>query len=887
MEEKDWPPTDKLEYWSMVIILVSIEMFKKFAPVSMAGAPTDLRMENKNKSDVMWTWQAIQGKYDRNEDNLITRLRIRVDAFIDDTEEERPIAFKYDKRSVNEYLKTAIDTMVSRMALENKWPDTLLDDTHKGILLKQLPSPPQSSQPSQLNAPEKDITDSDRVALEEMGIVQTPDKPDPVPPKGLSIMQVQRNTVEKAKKERKPMPGAYNPIVEYTQSLLYKKGKAAVLDGYAKDFKAAHVILMPTLKDRGNYFYVHTEECDIEKPLAKIYEDGTNTVTDKNYTLGGVQYNMNTVFVPSSKYNKFEYSETTDPNRTYRIYAVHADDSQSVGLFGDKQMNNFYQQMVVKGIVMFSVNESKAIQFFPEQYCCSNVWWWESKLNFLPSTLRFHKMGQGSFNVVYRLVRNNYSTKNPLVPPDHFLFLPPTRVAYDMSLNQRNLQNAFASTKQNGILYRIAYFPDDDGFGIQGPMRELMMAGYAASKNIGPKIFAAYVIPEGAYPPMMKMNPGDEDEQLANPIYCANPGRKAGEKPSSPWYSSKMFWKDIVNEKGPEWSLFATPKTDWQYQETRTGGWRKMVVVMESYTADVTKLRITNEEQKREVVNKLFECFEKMGKAGILHCDMKPQNMVQRTWKEGKIAKYFGSEWNKIEIRAIDFDPFFVKIVPWLPWEVIALINAVEYFAFLTCHSSHYFDSKLTIEKLAALNKTCNEQYPDGIAAAFRALKPNYDGMRKGPVNLNGKYNDRHGALNDNKESVPYQLYNMFSDEWEAARAFRRWTGWYMEQNCSDYGATSSNAPADAGMLARLLSWIKEKDASKAEFNPQKPGNVPFVDGKRRSREMNSSKEAFVARKKSRNPNEQPMEPRVTELTTSGSSGIWRDSIVLGRVGHL
>lgn len=869
MEEKDWPPTDKLEYWSMVIILVSIEMFKKFAPVSMAGAPTDLRMENKNKSDVMWTWEAIQGKYDKNEDNLITRLRIRVDAFIDDTEKERPIMLKTgSKRSVKEYLKTTIDTMVSRMALANKWPDTLLDDTHKGVLLKQLPSPPQSSQPSQLNAPEKDITHSDRVALEEMGIVQPPDEPDPVPPKGLSIMQVQQNTVEKAKKERKPMPGAYNPIVEYTQSLLYKKGKADVLDGYAKDFKAAHVILMPTLKDRGNYFYVHTEECDIEKPLAKVYEDGTNTVTDKNYTLGGVQYNMNTVFAPSSKYNKFEYSETTDPNRTYRIYAVHADDSQSVGLFGDKQMNNFYQQMVVKGIVMFSVNKSKAIQFFPEQYCCSNVWWWESKLNFLPSTLRFHKVGQGSFNVVYRLLRNASSTKNSTPPPDHFLFLPPTRVAYDMSLNQGNLKNAFASTKQNGILYRIAYFPDGDDFGIQGPMRELMMAGYAASKNIGPKIFAAYVIPKGAHPPMMKMNPGDEDEQLANPIYCANPGRKAGEKPSSPWYSSKMFWKDIVNEKGPEWSLMASPRKDWQYQETRTGGWQKMVVVMESYTADVTELRITNQRQKTEVVNKLFECFEKMGKAGILHCDMKPQNMVQRTWKEGKSI-----DWNKIEIRAIDFDPFFVKIVPWLPWEVIALINAVEYFAFLTCHSSHYFDSKLTIEKLAALNKTCNEQYPDGIAAAFRALKPNYDGMQRGPVNLNGKHNDRY----DNKEKVPFQLYNMFSDEWEAARAFRRWTGWYMEQSCSDYGATSSMAPADTGMLARLLSWIKEKDASKAKFDPQNPGNVPFVDGEPRPKRVADSSDNSKPKKMGK-----IAKPNVTEL-----SGIWRDRIVLRRVGHL
>ena len=433
------------------------------------------------------------------------------------------------------------------------------------------------------------------------------------------------------------------------------------------------------------------------------------------------------------------------------VYAVPADHRESFGLFGRHQMEHFYQHMVVEGHVMFSVNPDKAIQFFPNDFCCTNVWWWESKLNFLPSSLRMHLIGQGGFNKAYRLLRSNGSEL-----PDHFLFLPPTRVAYGMSLNQKNIQYAFAPTKQNGLIYRVAYSKEDDSFGINSPLRELMLAAYCASKGIGPKIFAAYIVPgqRGEYtPPQVKMNPGDPDELLADPIYRAEVQRKdedykAGLKPWAPWFHDKEYQRDLKHElrkwgNSPPASKLEnkTAKAQWEqvHRSNQRGGiveriepinaytpwsneivrtmpWDKMVVVMESYAAD---FRDPLDLTQTVFVDELFRCFTKMGEAGILHCDMKPLNMVQRTWYEGKSRAKVLPIWNKVEIRAIDFDPYFVKLAPWLPTEVLALINAAEYFAYETCRRSHSDVNDLAITKLKALVEICNEKYPTGVAAAF------------------------------------------------------------------------------------------------------------------------------------------------------------------------
>ena len=92
-----------------------------------------------------------------------------------------------------------------------------------------------------------------------------------------------------------------------------------------------------------------------------------------------------------------------------------------------------------------------------------------------------------------------------------------------MTNKTKDLERLFAPAKQNGIIMRVAYRPDGDFFGIHSPMRELMIAGYAASKGVGPRIFAAYIVPGNTmnecHPPRVYKNPGDYQEQLADPIY--------------------------------------------------------------------------------------------------------------------------------------------------------------------------------------------------------------------------------------------------------------------------------------------------------------------------------------------------------------------------------
>ena len=119
----------------------------------------------------------------------------------------------------------------------------------------------------------------------------------------------------------------------------------------------------------------------------------------------------------------------------------------------------------------------------------------------------------------------------------------------------------------------------------------------------------------------------------------------------------------------------------------------------------------------------------------------------------------------------------------------------------------------------------CNRKYPTGLAAAFRALKPDYSGHR-GPPELDGEKmpEARRLGLEDRGISL------MLSDEWEAARAFRYWVNDYLEGRCRPYAKTDAIANPKASMLARLLAFVKYKDASKAPWawDESKPGNFPF-----------------------------------------------------------
>jgi len=652
----------------------------------------------------------------------------------------------------------------------------------------------------------------------DSGLKPPTQNPDPPPAAGQTVQEVQIASVSKAARMVKPHPSAFHTIMNYLKTTAYLK-HASKLELDKTSFDEALKIMIPSVREREKYYFTETEVVPLGMRRFGFLTDNQNEVAAQT----AFKYNGKSWFMED------HFVRKPFPRYVSAKFAVYPEDSQSLGFFGDKQLTHVYDHMVVKGNVMFSMGADKPIQFFPEQFCCSNVWWWESKLNVLPSTLRFHKVGSGGFNSAHRLVRTDGDEL-----PDHFLFLPPTRVAYGLSGTEAGINKLFAPVKQNGILYRIAYgsADSDDTFGIQSSIRELMLAGYAASHGIGPKIFAAYIIPLGAYPPSMLMNPGDPNECFADPIH-----RPAIHQPRDPtddptkfappraWYTRSAPWSELLAAHKPG---FGTDEynahTPWTGtygggREVVTQPWKKMVVVMESFKGDMSKLSLETDKQKELATEQLFDLFDKMGEAGILHCDMKALNIVQRTWYTGK--KKAKPLWNNLELRAIDFDPFFVKLVPWLPKDVVALINAAQYFASTRCFPGHKSLAPWAKSQLKARLEAINTDYPDGLAAVFRALKPTYS-RYKGPDVINGRPNP-HTAPG----APAYEIYGMFNDEFEAARAFRFWVVMYMENRCYTYQSGAAAAPPLSSMLSRLLAYVYHGDASKAKApdDPAKPGN--------------------------------------------------------------
>jgi hypothetical protein len=864
-EEGKWPPPARLNYWAKEILKVAIIItaaqghYGQTMGAIKIAAPLDSVLK-----DVL---SRLAGEYFAGEDDRITQLRIRLNSFYTNLLAEKPDTI--DIIDIDEVLFAKVE---ERVAAKDFPFVRNLAQFAVPAAPSSVTQPPSGWSGGEGRGQPSDPSGEASRASEWLwpssspapgGLVQEPEVPDPLPPSGQSLQEQQIMVVQSAALQPKPPEEAYNSIIDFRQSAVYKKGSQQVDLGLVRDFKGAHAVLVPTLRQRRNYFYVRTDWHHFDNPLGRFYSDGTNTVDDPAYCAGRKLYRMNTLFVRAGEFRTEADNilGLSIPAGIAYQWGVPADSPQSLGLFGHEQMSHLYRKLAVYGQVMFSVNQGKAIQFFPQDYCCANVWWWQSKLNFLPSSLRFHQVASGGFNKAFRLVR---TTGDEL--PDHFLFLPPTRLAYDMSITETD-EAVFAATKQNGIIYRLSYSSGkEDKFGIQKPLRELMIAGYAASVGVGPVIFAAYVVPGPGgrcEPPQMRMNTGDEDELLANPIYRppVQPEQDRylpGSKPWAPWFNGDAPWRKIHTEQYDGGWFKTGPHPGWVNDSTKTAGYQRMVVVMESYTGDMASIRLRNREQKKMLVDKLFELFENMGRAGILHCDMKPLNVVQRTWHDGSDTvdadtTYGGQPWTELELRAIDFDPYFVKLVPWLPWEVIALINAAEYLAYMRCFggNSSLYDSMLdfAVPKLRELHEACNRLYPSGIAAAFRALKPDYD--RTGPPEIDGKPNERYRVGSD-----PPEIYNMFSDEFEAAGAFRYWIVMYLERRCFEY---DGDAPREAGMLARLLSFVRYGTISSAEPGPAGArGNFPLDT------------------------------PRATPLDTpldASAEGIWGDRTRLGHVG--
>jgi hypothetical protein len=645
---------------------------------------------------------------------------------------------------------------------------------------------------------------------------------DPPPAPGLSVAEVQQAAAEKQASRSPPTPQEYHTISDYM-----KTAKGRDLVGYFEreviwSFDALVNEWLPPIAMREKFFFLRIPRLSkFFTPLTRadaFLSDNHNEIADPKIVLGTAYGN------PSSfkMVDVFVQTVTPDGNE----YSVPVDQPESFGMFGPKQMEHLYEHLFLKAKPLFSVSPDKAVQFFPSSFVCSNVWWWESKLEKLPLGTTWHQIGKGGYNYAYRLKVNSFSPGEAAQA-----FLPPSSAAYGTTA----WEEALPSMMQHGLVKRVAWAGEGNTTNITGCMRELYLAGHAASCGVGPKILVAYIQPGGSagragHVPSIEMNPGDPEERFANPLYEPKHVSKSevtwneADAPLDGWYLERKTWAKTVEERNlsgnqavlqnsylPSYNLVANNVVANNVgRDPRTYDWLKMVVVMESYEGDMGHFKWPRGKlQRKKTVEALMKTFYKMGEAGILHCDMKAPNMVYRTWSDkGK------SGWSNIETMAIDFDPQFVKVVPWLPGPVIALINAACFFAWDVCFSKGRFQ-EYTMEPLKELHKEVMDKYPKGVAEAFRALVM-FDGPGENPFKRD--------------PTQPWWLADLFNDEYETAETFFHWFRMYLNRNCSAWKWFVDRAPPNASILARLLAMAQHGDPRRAldPPNPEEKGNFPF-----------------------------------------------------------
>ena len=642
---------------------------------------------------------------------------------------------------------------------------------------------------------------------------------DPPPSPGLTVAQVQQAAAEKQATHPSPAPTEYHSITDYMKTSMGRNALDALTMGVGADFKSMTRAWLPTIAMREKFFFVRVaKEFSPGTRAAAFFSDNQTPIQEPDINLGTaygnpIDFTMEDVFIQTVKANGKQ------------TYSVAADEPESFGLFGYKQMEHMYEHLFLKAKPLFSVSPDKAVQFFPSSYVCSNVWWWESKLEKLPIGTSWKQIGRGGYNYAFRLEIEGFTPGEAALA-----FLPPGYAAYDAGTA---LRWRAPSMVQHGLIKRVAWVNNKTVSNITTCMRELYLAGYAASCGVGPKILAAYIQPGGTrsgFVPDIRMNPGDSEERFANPLYetkrvsKSEPVWNETDSPPEGWFvRDGKSWSDTVTDhndgfevtvndfhpsynlhvKKPDISTLYTP-------DPRAAGWKKMVVLMESYEGDMQKFQMPpTAGQRKKVVEALMQTFYKMGEAGILHCDIKSPNVVYRTWKTGESVG-----WSNIETMAIDFDPEFVKVVPWLPGPVIALINAACFFAYDACFHKHRFQ-KYTMEPLKKLHKEVMDNYPDGVAEAFRALLPSQEDDL---------------PFEDRTEEQPHWLGSLFNDEYETALTLFHWLKMYLNKSCSEWMFVHHQAPPNSSMLARLLAMAQHRDPSRA-LNPpdaMKRGNFPF-----------------------------------------------------------
>ena len=521
-------------------------------------------------------------------------------------------------------------------------------------------------------------------------------------------------------------------------------------------------------------------------------------------------------------------------------YGVPAD-NDLYGLFSGARIEWLYKHMIVGGDVMFAVQSHSQIRgvlnFLPKQYGCGHVWWWTSKVDNLPTSMIWNPIGEGSFNTVYRLQAiNDLSKGHPDIDP--FVFLPPVRTCYGQHHDSPGIDSMYAASKQNGLLMRVAQ-PSiiEPVLTMERPLRELTLSCMAASYGFGPRVFAAWVTPVGVKRFGLTMNPGDDNAVYADPMYNGVPADNLSEyepwqRPQYPWAigtvglpEDKAMWSgsDVTQFRGEVPPMYANlPETLDEYEadwvptdQARKASWARMNVLMESFQSSMRYLTLTNERQDVETAKALIAVTRRMSEAGFLHCNIKDENTVYRTWRKDNTEVTATSSWDQIEIRYIDFDPIYCKLVPWLDANTLFVVNLTCYMAFdivfnLTGVANTRPKFKEIIEdELRASFNLMNQQFPgkDGLVAVFRALAPGYSDAL-GPAQMpDAKGEGDDMRKNPRSRGDKFDYYQTLNDPFEAARVFHRWTNHYL--NTRDSRVFGLSSPS-ASLLARLIAIIRK-----------------------------------------------------------------------------
>lgn len=415
-----------------------------------------------------------------------------------------------------------------------------------------------------------------------------------------------------------------------------------------------------------------------------------------------------------------------------------------------------------------------------------------------------------------------------LFAPDVRFFLPDFRLAYGLEKTDPRVKEIHDDANKWGLIRRTAYFDGKSKDPIERPLREAMLSSLAAANGFGPRIFAQWIVPEDAGNYQMFMNTSEPCAHFADGVLEVNRLDATDSKfnknciPSDAWCEDSNW--TLRSAQIPRALKMPDLRTKALQQRL---GWRSTCTLMEGFEGDVSKLDMKSDSQYSLFVDAVYEQCERMGQAGVLHGDIKIENSVYRTLKTDDAQP----DWDNIHVRLIDFDPYFCKLVPFVPTEVLTLINFAMYMTSAACRRPRWKLSAFALKKVNYLIKRVSDMYNENespFAIAFLALGPTYR-RYKLPVTMVEA--DGYEALPPNRLPGEYILYN---DEWEAARMFRYNVAHYFEDGCG--GAYKNKEINDKGvpMIARMLSFIAQRNQKVAPRYADlvQDGKGDFPDGK-------------------------------------------------------